>query len=361
MKILFSFESCRMPLRAATFINWLIYKGHVVDVLYDINVCHSPMEAPEYLKNATVIDHVCDYEIYDVWFIDLLNYINYSSLSFYNDAINSYNNIACVVSFDDGPDFFDHRLDSSAREKIYCWLNNLLELDLEKYNHVIRDKCMLLPTYMEASNENYHVWTQSQNNQITPFNDKQSTFYFSGAITGCLPVLDCRVNSIIHLTRANVPYDIRVTGSDPAPFLKHFYDHCIDNSLKRPHVGPIEYLTELNANKFLLSPKGNCQALRRQYEGFAFNNLVFINDNYTTRYLCEGIPNYHYVSYKADCSDLKEKIRYYYNNINEGHIIADNGTEYWRNNCIIHPNGELSSYITTYLVQNFERHTGIQI
>ena len=56
MKILFSFESSRIPVRSATFINWLIHRGHIVHVLYDESVCHEPMSHRVYLKHIKVIN-----------------------------------------------------------------------------------------------------------------------------------------------------------------------------------------------------------------------------------------------------------------------------------------------------------------
>jgi hypothetical protein len=240
-------------------------------------------------------------------------------------------------------------------------MNNLIEKDKSIYHSVIREKCMLLPTYIEASNENYDEFVNILKEKIKPFDEKDSFFYFSGAITGCIPAIDCRFNSILHLTRSGVPYNVRVTGTDPAPFLKYFYDCFLDNDLKKPHVDRVSYLNEINNHKFILSPKGNCQPLRRQYESFAFNNLVFINENNIVDYLFEGTPNVHFVQYKLDCSDLKEKLNYYYNNLDEASKIADAGTKFWEENCRIYPDGSLSESVSSYLIDNFKTITGISL
>lgn len=364
MKILFSFESVRMPLRSATIINWMIHRGHLVHVLYDENVAHSQMEGEFYLKNAKIlksIDDVININEYDIWFADLLNYKNYGLKSEYNPYFRKFKNTLCIISFDDGSDFFDHRLDYDLYGRVNCWINNLIEKDKEKYHESIRNKCMLMPTYIEASNENYYEFVDVLKEKIKPFEEKNNFFYFSGAITGCMPAIDCRFNSILHLIRSGVPYNVRVTGTDPAPFLKYFYDCFLDNDLKKPHVDRVSFLHEINNHKFILSPKGNCQPLRRQYESFAFNNLVFINENNTVDYLFEGIPNIHFVQYKLDCTDLKEKLRYYSNNTSEAKKIADAGTKFWEENCRIYSNGDLSLSITQYLVENFYKHTNIKL
>ena len=245
-------------------------------------------------------------------------------------------------------------------DRVDCWLNNLIEKDIELYHPSIRNKCMLLPTYIEASNDNYYEFINDQKN-IIPFTEKSNIFYFSGAITGCIPAVDCRVNSIIKLLQSKLPSKIRVNGTDNAPFLKYFYDHYLDASVKSPHIDRRTFLDEINNVKFILSPKGNCQPLRRQYEAFAFNNLVFINENNTVDYLFEGIPDKHFVSYKLDCSDLKNKCHYYFNNHVESQKIADAGTEFWKENCRIYKNGALSSNIESYLMTRFYDICNIKI
>jgi len=364
MKILFSFESGRMPLRSSTLINWLIFRGHEVHVLYELAVSHEEMEAKNSLSKATIIVDINDINeinTYDIWFADILNYKNYHLKSEYNSIFRRFKNTLCIISFDDGSDFFNHRLDDDLYGRVNCWVNNLIEKDKEKYHPIIRDKCMLMPTYIEASNENYCEFVDILKQKIKPFDEKINFFYFSGAITGCMPAIDCRFNSILHLIRSGVDYNVRVTGTDPAPFLKYFYDCFLDNDLKKPHVDRVSFLHEINNHKFILSPKGNCQPLRRQYEAFAFNNLVFINENNTVDYLFEGIPNTHFVQYKLDCSDLKEKLRYYNNNLSEAKKIADAGTKFWEENCRIYQTGDLSKPTTQYLVENFYKHTNISL
>ena len=377
MKILFSFESSRMPLRSITLINWLISRGHIVHVLYDNIISHEHMEADHYFKNIKVFNTLNDNvpksssvphdEIisnindYDIWFADVLNYKNYHLKSEYNSYIRKFKNLFSVVSYDDGSDFFNHRIDDDLHDRVNCWMNNLIEKDKSIYHPLIREKCMLLPTYIEASNENYDEFVNILKERIKPFDEKVSFFYFSGAITGCMPMIDCRFNSILHLTRSGVPYNVRVTGTDPAPFLKYFYDCFLDENLKKPQVDRVSFLNEINNHKFILSPKGNCQPLRRQYESFAFNNLVFINENNVVDYLFEGIPNVHFVQYKLDCSDLKEKLNYYYNNLDEAKKIADAGTKFWEENCRIYPDGSLSESVSGYLIDNFKRITGISL
>lgn len=364
MKILFSFESHRMPLRTSTLINWLVLRGHTVHVLYDEKISHQQMEADYLLSKATIIynlDSIINIDQYDIWFADLLNYKNYGLKSEYNSYFRKFKNTLCVISFDDGSDFFNHRLDDDLYGRVNCWINNLIEKDKELYHPSIREKCMLMPTYIEASNENYYEFVDALKQKIKPFEEKNNFFYFSGAITGCMPAIDCRFNSILHLIKSGVPYNVRVTGTDPAPFLKYFYDCFLDNDFKKPHVDRVSFLHEINNHKFILSPKGNCQPLRRQYESFAFNNLVFINENNTVDYLFEGIPNVHFVQYKLDCTDLKEKLRYYSNNISEAKKIADAGTKFWEENCRVYSNGDLSPSMTQYLVENFYKHTNIKL
>jgi hypothetical protein len=221
---------------------------------------------------------------------------------------------------------------------------------------------MLIPTYIEASNENYYEFTETNKQKIKNFNEKINEFYFSGTITGCMPAIDCRFNSILHLSRnGKVPYNIRVKGTDPTPFLKHFYDTCLDKKFKKPQIDRLDFLHEINNYKFILSPKGNCQPLRRQYESFAFNNLVFINENNTVDYLFEGTPDVHFVKYKLDCSDLKEKIHYYYDNLDEAQKIADEGTRFWHENCRIYSDGSISKSIENYLIDNFKNLTGTRL
>jgi hypothetical protein len=365
MKILFSFESNRMPLRSATIINWLTNHGHNVYVLYDERISHREMDSRHYLHKSIVIDSIDDIvniNEYDIWFADLLNYKNYSEKSFYNQYFYLYKNILCVISFDDGSDFFNHRLNIDLYPRVNCWLNNLLEKDKSSYHSEIREKCMLIPTYIESSNDNYEEFVQIHKQKIKPFIEKENQFYFSGMITGCIPAIDCRVNSILHLVRNDkVPYNVRVTGTDPSIFLEYLYKYFLDSSLKKPQLDRLSFLHEMNDHRYILSPKGNCQPLRRQYESFAFNNLVFINENNTVDYLFEGTPDVHFVKYKLDCSDLKEKIHYYYDNPNESQKIADAGTLFWHENCRVYIDGSLSLSLENYLLTRFEEITNVSL
>ena len=297
MKILFSFESGRMPLRSATLINWLVSRGHKVDVLYDQRVAHDDIEGVHYIKNATIykslpevmprissIPHsqmIRSVNDYDIWFADLLNYKNYHLKSSYNSYFRNFKNLLCIISLDDGNDYFVHRLDDDLFQKVGCFMNNLLEKDISVYHPEIQKRHMLIPTYIEASNEAYDEYVNIHKKTIKPYAQKEDFIYFSGAITGCFPAVDCRVNSINHASRSGVPYNIRVTGTDPVAFLKYFYDHHIDSDFKKPAIDRLTFLNELDNHKIILSPKGNCQPVRRQYEGFAFNTLVFINENNT--------------------------------------------------------------------------------
>jgi len=373
MKILFSFESSRIPVRSITFINWLVHRGHIVHVLYDESVCHEPMSHRIYLKHIKVInssklkqsrickthpnDTIRDFNDYDIWFADILNYKNYHELSAYHGDFKTFKNKLVIISYDDGPIFFDHRLDEELHDRVDCWLNNLIERDRSKYHKSIQSKCMLLPTYIEDSNINYNEFKQS----IKPFLEKESKTYFSGTMTGCVPGIDCRLSSIVAICESSVPYNVRVIGSETSPILEFFYNHYLHKSLKQGMVDRTTFLNELNDCKFSLSPKGNCQPVRRQYESFAFNNLVFINENNVVDYLFEGTPNVHFVQYKLDCSDLKEKLHYYCNNLDEAKKIADAGTKFWEENCRIYPDGSLSESVSSYLIDNFKRITDVSL
>ena len=123
-------------------------------------------------------------------------------------------------------------------------------------------------------------------------------------------------------------------------------------------VDSLTFVNEMNDNKYVLSPKGNCQPLRRQYEAFMFNNLVFINENNTVDFMCPAIPNVHYVEYKLDCSDLEEKIQYYRNNSRESALIANAGTSYWNSHCRIDPSGSISQPMSTQILSEWHRITG---
>lgn len=377
MKILFSFESSRVPLRSATLVNWLISRGHQVDVLYDQRIAHDDMEARYYLKKANIysslpevmpkfskIPHseiIKNINEYDIWFADLLNYKNYSNKSEYNPYFRNFKNLLCIISLDDGNDYFNHRLDEDLHQKVGCFMNNLVFKDMTMYHPEIQKRNMLLPTYIEASNEAYDEYVNVNKEIIRPYVEKADFIYFSGAITGCVPAIDCRFNSIINASRCGVSYNIRVTGTDQAPFLKYFYDYYIDPDFKKEPVDRLTFLRELNTHKIILSPKGNCQPVRRQYEGFAFNTLVFINENNVFDYLYEGTPNIHYVSYKIDCSDLKEKLRYYINNPGEAQKIADAGTKFWEDNCRVYNDGTISKNLENTLIDNFKNITGVSL
>jgi len=379
MKILFSFESSRMPVRSITLINWLIHRGHTVHILYEESVGHEPMSYCVFNRTDISMNHVriiklskpkqsriCkihpndtikDFNDYDIWFADILNYKNYHELSAYHDEFKTFKNKLAIISYDDHPIFFDHRLDEELHDRVDCWINNLIEKDRSKYHKSIQSKCMLLPTYIEASNINYGEFKQS----IKPFLEKESKTYFSGTMTGCVPGIDCRLSSIVAACDSGVPYNVRVIGSETSPILEFFYNHYLHKSLRQNMVDRTTFLNELNDCKFSLSPKGNCQPVRRQYEAFAFNNLVFINENNVVDYLFEGTPNVHFVQYKLDCSDLKEKLNYYCNNLDEAKKIADAGTKFWEENCRIYPDGSLSESVSSYLINNFKTITSISL
>lgn len=378
MKILFSFESGRVPLRSSTLINWLISRGHQVDVLYDKNIAYDDMEGKHYLNKTKIYNSLSDgftprfnktpqSEIitnineYDIWLADILNYRNYHSKSLYNEYFRKYKNLLCLISLDDGWDYFTHRLDDDLYQRVNCFINNLTTKDMSLYHTEIQKRNILVPTYIEASNEAYDEYINIHKQTIKPYSEKADFVYFSGVVTGCLPAIDCRVNSIMTTSRSGVSYNIRVTSTDPTPFLKYLYDHYIDNNFKKPMVDRTTFLNELNNHKIVLSPKGNCQPVRRQYEGFAFNTLVFINENNVYDYLFEGTPNIHFVSYKIDCSDLKEKLKYYINNPSEAQKIADNGTKFWEENCRVYADGGISKNLETKVIDSFKSVTGVSL
>ena len=58
MKILFSFESSRMPVRSITLINWLIHRGHTVHILYEESVGHEPMSYCGFNRTDISMNHV---------------------------------------------------------------------------------------------------------------------------------------------------------------------------------------------------------------------------------------------------------------------------------------------------------------
>ena len=359
MKILFSFECNIIPIRASTLINWLVSRGHSVDVLYDDVVCGELIKGAHYLKNATIYNTINDFNEYDVWFADLLSYNRYKEKTIYLHELHEFKNILCIISFDDSSSFFDHRLDEQLHERVNCWLNNLIENDREIYHRSIQNRCMLIPSFIEASNFNYYDLTEILNIPIKNFKDKKDLVFFSGSITGGLPVIDCRLSSILKTINSGIPFHIRVTGTDPAPFLKYMYDHCLDISLKRPHTDKVSFLHEMNDHKFVLSPKGNGQNTRRHYEAFAFNNLAFINENNTVEHLFNGIPDIHYIKYKIDASDLKEKLLYYATNLDEANLIANAGHEYWLEHCKINKDGSLSDSMSKHLIDHFRYFTNI--
>lgn len=359
MKILFSFECNIIPIRASTLINWLVSRGHSVDVLYDDVVCGELIKGAHYLQKATIHNTINDFNEYDVWFADLLSYNRYKEKTIYLHELHEFKNILCIISFDDSSSFFDHRLDEQLHERVNCWLNNLIENDREIYHRSIQNRCMLIPSFIEASNFNYYDLTEILNVPIKNFKDKKDVVFFSGSITGGLPVIDCRLSSILKTINSGIPFHIRVTGTDPAPFLKYMYDHCLDISLKRPHTDKVSFLHEMNDHKFVLSPKGNGQNTRRHYEAFAFNNLAFINENNTVEHLFNGIPDIHYIKYKIDASDLKEKLIYYATHLDEANLISNAGHEYWLEHCKINKDGSLSDSMSKHLIDHFRYFTNI--
>jgi hypothetical protein len=361
MKILFSFECNTIPIRASTLINWLVSRGHIVDLLYEDTVCGELIKGAHFLKNATIYNTINDFNEYDIWFADLLSYNRYKEKSIYLHEFEEYKNILAIISFDDSSSFFDHRLDEHTHERVNCWLNNLIEKDRDIYHRAIQNRCMLIPPFIESSNYNYYDLTEALNISIKQFIDKMDKVFFSGSITGGLPVIDCRFSSILKTIQSGLPFHIRVTGTDPAPFLKYMYDNCLDDALKRPLTDKITFLHEMNDHKFVLSPKGNGQNTRRQYEAFAFNNLAFINENNTVEHLFNGIPNVHYVSYKIDASDLKEKLLHYASNLDKAQNIADAGNKFWEENCKINKDCSLQPSMVRHLVDHFRYFTNISL
>lgn len=361
MKILFSFECNIIPIRASTLINWLVSRGHTVDLLYEDTVCGQLIKGAHFLKNATIYNTINDFNEYDIWFADLLSYNRYKEKSIYLHEFEEYKNILAIISFDDSSSFFDHRLDEHTHERVNCWLNNLIEKDRDIYHRAIQNRCMLIPPFIESSNYNYYDLTEALNISIKQFIDKMDKVFFSGSITGGLPVIDCRFSSILKTIQSGLPFHIRVTGTDPAPFLKYMYDNCLDDALKRPLTDKITFLHEMNDHKFVLSPKGNGQNTRRQYEAFAFNNLAFINENNTVEHLFNGMPNVHYVSYKIDASDLKEKLLHYASNLDKAQNIADAGNKFWEENCKINKDCSLQPSMVRHLVDHFRYFTNISL
>lgn len=349
MKILFSFECISMPIRASIFINFLVTQGHIVDL-------HVPFDKFEGKSDIRYTNFYKDIEninlnYYDVWMHDLLNYDELYKFSKYNFYFKNFNKKLVIINYDDGSIFFEYRIEYP--ERVNLWMNNLLFKDKRRYPEYIRDKCMLVPSYIEESNKHFNYI----NDNIIEFTQKNNRLHFSGTLTGGLPAFEHRAVVVSELKRSNIDKIIRVCGHENHITLKWYYDFIVPSEYKLKSVEYLDFINEMNNSKYIFALKGNgMDPTRRCFESLFFNSLTFMTKNNYTEYLAQPQNEKHVVDIEIDGSDVLDKLDYYCNNLYESENIANNGRLFWEQNCRIFNECKLNDSIESYLSNGLSKH-----
>lgn len=105
-------------------------------------------------------------------------------------------------------------------------------------------------------------------------------------------------------------------------------DYPTAKELLVPRISGKEHFRRLDSTAICLCLWGHCPLTYRFFEGLSRRNLVVTQTLAGIRFARGGLqPDVHYVETKADLSDLKEKLDYYLNHIDEAQRIADAGHE----------------------------------
>jgi hypothetical protein len=356
MKFLFTFEDQPPLERTLYLINWLVYKNHIVYVTY-------PNEIPDYVSHrclASINKSIPpNLNNYDVWLYSLKGDLDVESGTPYANCLNTFNGRLMMLSLDDTADFFGYKISPNLVEKTEKFIGNVWYKDKELYgirNHTTKawykltdqqkSRFCVIPSFHESSN-----FYEAKSITSIPPSLKDDFITFIGGINGAVPGQDARICTIDKITRyVGIKCNIKITGYCPDPVNTYYYKVIIPDYLKSSRVSFEEYLMEINRSKYSLCPKGNSPHLTyRFFESLRLKSLVFmteISDEF--EFYDPPIPNYHYIQYKQDASDLMKKINYYGNNLEEAERITENGFQYWKQ-LEFEETGQVSDKLDLYL------------
>jgi hypothetical protein len=365
MNILFTFENQVSLERSLYLINWLVYKQHVVYVVYIGTLL-------EYISARCLVpidNTTSDFSIYDVWFYSPECDSNLNVKSKFLNELYNFEGQLIMLSMDDGIDFYSHKITPEILNKTKYYLGNVWYKDKTYFygiwdsdhnmhislNEEHQAKFRLLPSFHESSN-----FIECDQVPTIPFNSKCNFVTFVGGINGNVPGQDVRVNTINKIIRLTMITDVfklnmKIIGHTGDPINTYYYNERVLDSVKSSRISFESYIKEINVGKFSLCPKGNSPHVTyRFYESLRYQTLVFMNEiSNDVEFYNPPIPHKHYVPYDIYCSNLMPSIKYYINNIKEAEEIALNGYEYWKH-FKFDTNGKVSDELDQYLSNLFQ-------
>lgn len=354
MNILFTFEDQVQLERAAYLINWMIYKKYNVHVFCAVEVL-------SYVRDRILIpidSVIVDFQNYDIWIYSIRGDLDRKKCLYFNE-LSRFKNKMFMLSLDDNTELYDYKVSAEILDKTTCYFGNVWY----KYKNITKLltedqelKFRLLPSFHESSN-----FKEYNNIQSIPYIGKKNSLSFVGTITGKIPVQDLRITTVVKILREwKHPWVMKITGHGEDPVNTYYYNSYFKND---PDVGPKligsnmpfeAYINIINENKFSLCPKGNSPHITyRFFESLKLKTLVFMNEiPGDVEFYYPPIPNKHYISYRLDCSDLIDKLEYFYKRPDEAIKIVDEGFKYWEH-FKFEPNGKVSDELDVYLTENF--------
>ena len=372
MKILFTFEFPALIIRAEDYINLLLYFGHEVD-LYAVgdnsNLYLNYMSQKIQKENFKVLFEPPDYDNYQAWYYDLSTQTRWQYTTYFENALINFKGtfLACI-NFEDGYHFFIDRVTDYIKSRTCIWMNNALYRDREKYNMYTKlpgnnslEKLFLTTSYITNS--------QLFKNNLVDYKNKLDRVIFSGALTGHstkrtnydLNEMYARftLSKLVHDDK-NINSIVRFTGYEPT--FKKIYDDIVTDLFKQTSVDQQTFISEMKQSKIILAIKGNSYPTNRFFESQAAGSLTFstkIDDEVEIYGI--GEKNKDYIEIDITGKDLIDKITYYFSNLEESNLIAENGRKTWEKYNMLDENGVFTNDTIMYHISGIYKITGFDL
>lgn len=355
MKILLTFEDGRVVAHFIDVVRLLKHLGH--DIFF-FNGGEQPFSSHHqaYFGNSmTVLDSLGTPNDYDVWMYDLCRWNTEPSV-FVKDLEEFKGKLVCIAQ-SDGAGFLNYRVSDTVLNKTCLFMRNTIFRDRTLYPPSIRDKIFVSTCYITNSQDFKH--------SNVPFRQKQKRAIFTGNLTGCSESGDpeeylCRIKIPMALINAGIPCVYRLHGSNPS--WKQKYEDNVPAEHKTHPLDRPTFITEMENSMIVLSLRGNYHTVNRFYEGLASGALVFSTKfRHAVDFYGHGEAGVHYVEIEWDGSDVVEKVKYYFEHLDEAERIAANGRKLWEEYSMLDENKILPPKVVNYYIKGIKDVCGIDI
>ena len=134
------------------------------------------------------------------------------------------------------------------------------------------------------------------------------------------------------------------------------------DSFKQTSVDQQTFISEMKQSKIILAIKGNSYPTNRFFESQAAGSLTFstkIDDEVEIYGI--GEKNKDYIEIDITGKDLIDKITYYFSNLEESNLIAENGRATWEKYNMLDENGVFPNDTIMYHINGINKITGFDL